>query len=541
MNGKMDEKPQPHYQRTATEVLRQLASTEKGLSIAEAEQRLRRNGHNVFHRPEATHPQTILRTDPLVITLLAGAAVTILLKNYTTAFIIVVAAYVHGAATLSLARKHHRFMEHLQRTLTSHPTVLRSGKRVQVDSRELVVGDVLCLEPGELVPADVRIMEARNLIADESDLTGSSELTHKSVSAIQENVSLEQQRNMLYAGSRVVSGEGLGVVVATGKNTLFTERAHATSALALLATPLHHRDSAVKRWFGITLAVLLAAFAAAAIITQMDGHTFWILAVLLAVSLVPMGLTAELLALSQTHAPQTHHRQAAVQHILRSSLGGSTAVALMAIAGLVSTVAFHVPPALVVTQVVVFELLILPLPIAALSWDEQPKPLKHAHINRHTVHELITASAVSAALAVISFVYFFARHHITIDYMNTADNLYAQATTVALATLVTCQWINILFVRGNEHERLATKFLSSNTRLLTAFAGSLVLLFATIYLPFMQKYLGTRSLNLSDWLAIIALGIIYTATRALQRHTRKHTRHAVIDLHRELKLSHSIK
>lgn len=536
MDGRTD------YSRlTADATLKQVGSTKKGLTLAEAAQRLRSTGPNVLHRPETTNPQKLLRTDPFALTLLAAAIVTAALQEYVATFIIVVALYIHGAATWSLLRRHHRFMSHLQHKLTTRPTVLRSGKRMQIDAHELVCGDIVCLEAGEFVPADVRIVRAKGLLATQQNLTGDDTHARKSAAALSTSLPPEQQRNMLYTGCHITAGEGLGVVVTVGSNTLLAERAQAASALGLLANPLHHPTLQLKHWFVGLLALLLIGFGLASWTTGLDGHTFWHLAVLLAVAAVPAGLMAELLAVARTDTMPSHHHQAATQHMLRSGLGDSTTLVFITLAGMVSTLWFHVPVALLVGQIIAFELLVQPLPVAALSWDKQPRPLKYPRLRKHLVRELVDASFIAAALAVANYVFFFARHHVALAYMNTQSNVYLQATTLALVTFVLCQRVNVYLVRAHEHDKFFSPFLVHNKRLLAAMAAALVVLLGIVYLPWGHHYLGTRSLDLPDWLTAIAAALVYLGARLVQRHTRHHTRHAIIDLHKAMGMSRSLR
>ncbi|HVS58398.1 MAG TPA: cation-translocating P-type ATPase [Candidatus Saccharimonadales bacterium] len=536
MDGRTD------YSRlTADAALKHVDSSKKGLTLAEAEQRLHDDGPNVLHQPETTNPQKLLRIDPFVLTLVGAAIVTAALQEYVAAFIIVLALYVHGSATWSLLRRHHRFMGHLQRKLTTQSTVLRGGKRVHIDAHELVRGDVVCLEAGELVPADVRIIQAKGLHANQQNLTGDDDTVRKSTTALSTSLPPEQQRNTLYAGSLVTAGEGLGIVVAVGTQTLLAERAQAASALGLLANPLHHPTLQLKQWFVGILSILLIGFGLASWIIGLDAHTGWNLVALLAVAAVPAALMAESLAVVRTNTAPSHHHQAATQHMLRSSLGDSAALAFIVLAGMVSTLWLHVPVALLAVQLIAFELLVQPLPVAALSWDKQPRPLKHPRLHKHLVRELLDASLVAAGLAVANYVFFFARHHVALAYMNTQSGVYLQAATLALVTFALCQRVNVYLVRAHEHDKFFDSFLVQNKRLLGAMISAFIILLGVIYLPWAHHYLQTRSLDWADWATAVSAAVIYLGVRLLQRHTRQHTRHAILDLHKTLGLSHSVK
>ena len=97
--------------------------------------------------------------------------------------------------------------------------VIRNGKQVEIDSSELVLGDIVVLESGDKIPADIRLIEVSNLIVDESILTGESEGRIKDVNSQKEDAEVSERTNMTYAGTIVLSGRGVGIVVETASNT----------------------------------------------------------------------------------------------------------------------------------------------------------------------------------------------------------------------------------------------------------------------------------------------------------------------------------
>ncbi len=209
---------------------------------------------------------------------------------------------------------------------------------------------------------------------------------------------------------------------------------------------------------------------------------------------------------------------------------------------LVGQVMFHVPMAITAIQVLAMNALIQVFPLSALSWDKPLGNLMHNHpsrykdhvINNAAVREFILFGFLSAVLAYINFLLFFTRRGLSPAYIDSSSSLYAQAVTLAFVTIVLCQFMNLLLVRADKHNSLFTKFLWSNKKLLIAFGISLFCLLNILYNPVIQSFFHTGSLNLADWLTAIGAATIYLGIRLFQRHTRKHTRLAVIKLHREV-------
>jgi magnesium-transporting ATPase (P-type) len=162
---------------------------------------------------------------------------------------------------------------------------------------------------------------------------------------------------------------------------------------------------------------------------------------------------------------------------------------------------------------------------------EKPRNLRDHIINSRAISGFIGFGALAAALSYINFMFFFMRHHLRAAYIATTNPLYMQATTLTYLTLVLCLYIYLLFERADAHEKFFTSYLWSNKKLLIAFAVSFVLIANIIYNPWVQPYFSSGSLGIVDWLTAIGFAVIYMLIRLIQRHTRKHTRQAVTELH----------
>jgi Ca2+-transporting ATPase len=178
-------------------------------------------------------------------------------------------------------------------------------------------------------------------------------------------------------------------------------------------------------------------------------------------------------------------------------------------------------------------------PVTALGWDpaqrelmkDKPRDL-HAHIiNRRAVGSFLVYGLLSAGLAYANFLLFFVRRHISPVYISSSSPVYEQATMITYLTIVLCQFMNLLVLRTDPHERFFTKYLWSNKKLLIAFGLSFVCILNIMYNPFVRPYFSAGPLSFSDWLSAFAAVAVYAAIALLRRHDKKHSRKAVVALH----------
>lgn len=208
---------------SAHEAIEALGSTEQGLSAHEAAYRLKREGENTLLAQRARSPWRILLsqfTSPLVIVLIAASIISGFLGEETSTTIIVCVTVMGGVLAFVQEYRSERVLEHLQRHLTRWATVIRDGKTLHLDARNVVRGDIVELQTGNVAPADIRLLSIDDLQTDESQLTGESLPVPKFVDAVKHEHALPQdQTNMVFSGSSVVGGTGRGIVVATGNAT----------------------------------------------------------------------------------------------------------------------------------------------------------------------------------------------------------------------------------------------------------------------------------------------------------------------------------
>jgi Ca2+-transporting ATPase len=204
---------------------------------------------------------------------------------------------------------------------------------------------------------------------------------------------------------------------------------------------------------------------------------------------------------------------------------------------------FDIPIAILAVQILAIDLIAELFPVTALGWDpaqndlmhDKPRNLKDHIINKRTIGEFIGYGFLAASLAYANFILFFARHGLDPKHIGAHGKLYAQATILTYLTLVLCQFINLLLVRTSDREPFFTPYLWSNKKLLLAFGLSFFCILNIIYNPWVQPYLNAQSLSAADWLFAIGAAAIYLLVRLFQRWSLKHSRAAVLELHRQKK------
>ncbi|WP_424003211.1 cation-translocating P-type ATPase [Haloarcula salina] len=266
-----------------------------GLSTAEAERRLERDGPNALPQRGAPPVWAVFARqfrNPLIYILLAAAVVSVAIGHPTDAAFIGVVLLLNAVIGTVQEWQAERSAESLQRLLRTQATVRRDGELRDVDAASLVVGDRVELESGDRVPADVRLLSATGLTVDESALTGESEPVEKDPDWTGDrDATLGDRRNMTYAGTSVARGRASGIVVATGAETAVGELAADVTERSGGKPPLVVRMERFTRVVGAV--VLVAAVVAAALGVFVQGYPLaemFLFAVALSVSAIPEGL-----------------------------------------------------------------------------------------------------------------------------------------------------------------------------------------------------------------------------------------------------------
>jgi len=253
----MNDKELKWYQLEAQAALEKLASTEHGLSEAEVRERLATYGPNKFVEEEKISALKILVhqfASPLIYILILAAGVTFFLEEYKDA--VVIAAVVLFNALIGFVQeiKAEKSVKALKSMVAPKARVLREGKEKEIPALELVPGDIVLLESGTKVPADLRLLQTVELRIDEAILTGESLPVEKSARAIgEENLTPGDQRNMAFLGTIVLVGRAKGVVAETGPNTLLGSIAAEVHRLKPVKSPLQRKFDRFANLLGLII------------------------------------------------------------------------------------------------------------------------------------------------------------------------------------------------------------------------------------------------------------------------------------------------
>jgi magnesium-transporting ATPase (P-type) len=290
----LDHRSRPWHAMAVDEVAEALAvSTIDGLSPEEASERLAEHGPNELVAEEARGNLEILIaqfTSPLIYILLVAGVVTVLIEEYTDAAVIAAVLVINAVIGFFQERKADRSVHALMDLASPNSTVVRGSRTQEVDARQLVPGDIVLLESGTRVPADLRIVRANVLQVDESLLTGESEPTTKQTAPVDEELLAADRTDMAHMGSAVASGRGRGIVVATADATQLGRIAESIRQEEHPETPLQRR---MHRFANIIAVAVLASTLVAFVLGIALGGAvdeMFLTAVALAVAVVPEGL-----------------------------------------------------------------------------------------------------------------------------------------------------------------------------------------------------------------------------------------------------------
>jgi len=322
-------KTHPWHAIDVDEVLRLLGSSPSGLGTPEAQRRMTEFGPNEIEAERPTPAWVVLLRQlqsPLIYILIGATAVTLALGEYIDASVIAAVLVLNTAIGFVQERRAESAVLALTRLASPQARVLRDGTVVVIPSRDLVPGDVVLLESGVRVPADLRLMTVTALMIDESLLTGESVPIVKRTEPVPEDVPVSDRTCMAFAGTVVVSGRGRGVVVATGQSTAVGAIAEAIRTAERPETPLQRRMGSFARVVGAVVGVgALLTFAIGLLAGLSPTHMFTV-AVALAVASIPEGLPVVFTITLALGVRRMARRNAIVRRLPAVETLGSTTV-----------------------------------------------------------------------------------------------------------------------------------------------------------------------------------------------------------------------
>ena len=286
----------PWHSLSAQEATRTLAvDPSTGLSAQEARTRLEQYGTNeLIGSEKAPWYQVFARqfASILIGILAAAAAISFVIGEFSDGISIVVIVALNGILGFVQEWKAERALEELQQMLSPTCMVLREGTEQRIEAAELVPGDIVLLETGARIPADLRLIEALQLKADESSLTGESDSVAKSLDPLEANTPLAERACMTWMGTTITNGRARGVVVGTGMESEFGRIARLTEGVTVDTTPLQEKLGELGRTLGIISVAVTALVVGAGIAVGKPAMEMFLTGISLAVAVVPEGLPA---------------------------------------------------------------------------------------------------------------------------------------------------------------------------------------------------------------------------------------------------------
>ncbi|MEZ5444398.1 MAG: cation-transporting P-type ATPase [Gammaproteobacteria bacterium] len=280
----------------AEEAFKRMQTRPEGLTEAEADQRLRKYGPNSLPQPPKRGALRRLLAqfhNLLIYALLAAAVLAAVLDHLVDAAVILGVVIVNAFIGFIQEGKAEEALEAIRGMIDPHAAVRRDGRRVTVAADQICPGDVVLIEAGDRVPADLRLVRPRNLKVEEAILTGESMAVDKSVEPVAQDAALGDRSTMAYSGTFVAAGQGVGVAVATGAHTELGRISALMGEVEELKTPLiRQMDRFAKQLTAVILGVSLLAFLYARFARGYAVAEAFMTVVGLAVAAIPEGLPA---------------------------------------------------------------------------------------------------------------------------------------------------------------------------------------------------------------------------------------------------------
>lgn len=294
-------KPENVYNLSVEQLTAQLKSDlERGLSASEAAARLARDGYNEFSKTK--HTSLLVKflaqfKSFMILVLIAAAVVSGVVgvmngEGFTDAIIIMVIVVLNAIIGVAQEAKAENALDALEKMAAPHCKVVRDGEVQVVESRELVVGDVVEIETGDSVPADMRLVESVNLKIQEAALTGESLPVEKQTEVIEGEVSIGDRTNMAFSSCSVTYGRGRGVVTAVGERSEVGKIASMIQSVPETKTPMQLRLDQLGKYLAVAALAICGVIFVVGVLYGNDLLSMFMTAVSLAAAAIPEGLPA---------------------------------------------------------------------------------------------------------------------------------------------------------------------------------------------------------------------------------------------------------
>ena len=282
--------------KTAADVLRMFGTDkDRGLGHKEAMERKAKYGENKLKDQEQkTVWQMILEqlNDPLILILVVAMAISLMLHELGDAVIIITVVVLNAAVGIIQEGKAGKAVEALKKMSSPQAVVLRGGERMKIAATDLVQGDIVLLEAGNMIPADLRLIESQGVCIEESALTGESEAVEKEAGYVAKEPGDNSCANMAYMSTYMTKGRGKGVVTATGMDTRIGHIADMLHCSREKLTPLQVKLGELGKILSFLAVGICVFLFVVAVLQKRDVGEMLLTSVSLAVAAVPEGLPA---------------------------------------------------------------------------------------------------------------------------------------------------------------------------------------------------------------------------------------------------------
>jgi len=311
------------------EVLKITKSSIEGLNNNEVHKRLIENGENILSKEKPySHLSVFIRQfhNPLIYILIVATFFSFLAGEKTDAYVIIAAILINVFIGFFQEDRANSALNKLKSMIERHALVIRDGQKKEIPAAEIVVGDILVLRPGSFILADGRLLKSNELEANESSLSGESAAIIKKTETINEDTPLADRKNMVYAGTSVLNGNGLAVVTATGLKTEIGKISEMVKNTVNEKTPLQERLIGISKFLGIT-----ALFACIIVIITglVNGFSFmevFASATAIAVASIPEGMAVAVTVILALGMKETVKKNALTRKLLAAETLGSVDV-----------------------------------------------------------------------------------------------------------------------------------------------------------------------------------------------------------------------
>ncbi len=284
------------HAKSTESTLTLLETSADGLSEEEVEKRLEKYGPNKLPEPQIRGPFVRFMYqfhNILIYVLLAAGMVTAVLGHWVDAGVIFAVVLLNAVIGFVQEGKAENALRAIRQMLSPHAMVMRDGRQITIEAEDLVPGDIVILQSGDKVPADLRLFRVKGLQIQESALTGESMAVEKITDPVADESVIGDRRCMAYSGTIVTHGQGSGMVIGTGAQTQIGRISTLVSEVESVTTPLLRQMAQFGRWLTVAiLGIALITFAFGLLVRDYAAADMFLAAVSLAVAAIPEGLPA---------------------------------------------------------------------------------------------------------------------------------------------------------------------------------------------------------------------------------------------------------